>query len=166
MEKKTCCVTGHRDIPAREINRIKAVLRCETEKAVTDGFTCFMSGFAEGVDQYFAEIVLELKKSYPALELIAVIPYQKRLDSLREKKRTYEMLEACADVVVIREKYQPSVYSHRNRYMVEHSDRVIAVYDGREKGGTAGTIRFAHAMKKELREIPVGEINVPEYLKK
>ena len=47
-----------------------------------------------------------------------------------------------SDVVVIREEYQPSVYSHRNRYMVEHSDRVIAVYDGREKGGTAGTIRF------------------------
>ena len=166
MEKKTCCVTGHRDIPAREINQVKAALRREIEKAVVDGFACFMSGFAEGVDQYFAEIVLELKKSHPALELIAVIPYQKRLDSLREKKRTYEMLEACADVVVIREEYQPSVYSHRNRYMVEHSDRVIAVYDGREKGGTAGTIRFAHAMEKELREIPVGAVNVPGYLKK
>ena len=138
MGKKTCCVTGHRDIPAREINRVKAALRREIEKAVTDGFARFMSGFAEGVDQYFAETVLELKKSHPALELIAVIPYQKRLDSLREK----------------------------NRYMVEHSDRVIAVYDGREKGGTAGTIRFAHAMEKELREIPVGAVNVPEYLKK
>lgn len=45
------------------------------------------------------------------------------------------MLEACHDVVVIREEYQPSVYSHRNRYMVEHSNRVIAVYDGREKAG-------------------------------
>ena len=49
------------------------------------------------------------------------------------KGRTYEMLEACADVVVMQEKCHPSVYSHRNRYMVEHSDRVIAVYDGREK---------------------------------
>ena len=35
--------------------------------------------------------------------------------------RTYEMLEACADVVVMQEKCHPSVYSHRNRYMVEHS---------------------------------------------
>ena len=77
---------------------------------------------------------------------------------LMEKRRTYEMLEACADVVVMQEKYHPSVYSHRNRYMAEHSDRVIAVYDGREKGGTVRTIRFAHQMKKEFREIPVGEI--------
>ena len=166
MKKRTCCVTGHRDLPQREINHVKAALRQEIVKAIADGFTCFMSGFAEGVDQYFAEIVLEMRKSNPALELVAVIPYQKRLDSLREKKWTYEMLEECADVVVIRDEYQPSVYSHRNRYMVEHSDRVIAVYDGREKGGTAGTIRFTHVLKKELREIPVGVIVVPDHLKR
>ena len=90
MQKKTCCVTGHRDLPQKEINRIKAALRKAIEKAVADGFTCFMSGFAEGVDQYFAEIVLEMQKSNPALELVAVIPYQKRLDNLRQKKWTRE----------------------------------------------------------------------------
>ena len=166
MQTKTCCVTGHRDLPQKEINRVKAALRKEIERAIADGFTCFMSGFAEGVDQYFAEIVLEMRRLNPDLELIAVIPYQKRLDNLQKKKRTYKMLETCADIIVIREEYQPSVYSHRNRYMVEHSDRVIAVYDGREKGGTVGTIRFTHVLKKELREIPVGEIIVPDHLKK
>ena len=165
MEGKTCCVTGHRGVPQKEINHIKTELQREIEKAVTDGFTCFMSGFAEGVDQYFAEIVLELKKANPALDLVAVIPYRKRLDNLMENDRTYEMLEACADVVVIREEYQPSVYSHRNRYMVEHSDRVIAVYDGREKGGTVRTMRFANTMRKELREIPIGELFIPDHLK-
>ena len=158
MKGKTCCVTGHRDLPQKEINHVKAALRREIDCAVADGFTRFMSGFADGVDLYFAEFVLEKKKTNPALELIAVIPYQKRLDNLMEKGRTYEMLEACADVVVMQEKYHPSVYSHRNRYMVEHSDRVIAVYDGREKGGTVRTIRFTHQFRKELREIPVGLI--------
>jgi len=164
MDGKTCCVTGHRDIPQKEITHVKAELQREIEKAIIDGFTHFMSGFADGVDQFFAANVLELKKENSTLELIAVIPYQKRLDNLMKKPRTYEMLEACADIVVIQEEYQPSVYSHRNRYMVEHSDRVIAVYDGREKGGTAGTIRFTHMLKKELREIPVGKINVPDHL--
>lgn len=101
MEGKTCCVTGHRDIPQKEINKVKAALRREVDLAVKEGFTRFMSGFAEGVDQYFAEIVLEKKKKNPALELIAVIPYQKRLDNLMEKRRTYEcwrhvrMLSSC-----------------------------------------------------------------------
>ena len=62
------------------------------------------------------------------------------------------------------EEYRPNVYAKRNRYMVEHSDRVIAVYDGREKGGTVGTIRLAHTMKKELREISAWKIHIPKYL--
>lgn len=150
MIEKTCCVTGHRDIPQKEMNHVRAALRREIDCAVADG-----------ADQYFVEIVMELQKENPALKLIAVLPYRKRLDSLKSKAGTYEMLEACADVVVMQEEYQPSVYSHRNRYMVEHSDRVIAVYDGREKGGTVRTIRFAHQMRKELREIPVGDIFLP-----
>ena len=52
MKGKTCCVTGHRDLPQNEINKIKAALEHEIDAAVTDGFTCFMSGFADGVDQY------------------------------------------------------------------------------------------------------------------
>lgn len=87
MKGKTCCVTGHRDLPQNEINKIKAALEHEIDAAVTDGFTCFMSGFADGVDQYFAELVLERKQTNPALELIAVIPYRKRLDSLNKKTR-------------------------------------------------------------------------------
>lgn len=161
MRKKTCCVTGHRDLPQKEINYVKAALGREIDRAVADGYTCFMSGFGEGVDQYFAEIVLERQKENPALELIAVIPYKKRLDSLNEKSRTYKMLEACVEVIVVQEEYHPSVYSRRSRYMTERSDRVIAVYDGREKGGTVRTIRFVHQLKKELREIPVGKIHLP-----
>ena len=161
MRKKTCCVTGHRNLPQREINYVKAALRREIDRAAADGYTCFISGFGEGVEQYFAEIVLEKKKETPALELIAVIPYRKRLDSLNEKGRTYKMLEACSEVVVVQEEYHPSVYSRRSRYMAERSDRVIAVYDGQKKGGTVRMIRFVHLLKKELREIPIGEINLP-----
>ena len=76
------------------------------------------------------------------------------------------MIDRCAEIYVAAEEYHPSVYAKRNRYMVERSDRVIAVYDGREKGGTVGTIRLAHTMKKELREIPVGELHIPTYLQK
>ena len=101
MKGKTCCVTGHRDLPQNEINKIKAALEHEIDAAVTDGFTCFMSGFADGVDQYFAELVLERQQTNPALELIAVLPYRKRLDSLNKKTRNRELLEASADVVVI-----------------------------------------------------------------
>ena len=156
MEEKTCCVTGHRDIPDEQIDAVKYALRREIVKAVSDGYTGFMTGFANGADQYFAEIVVILQKDFPELRLIAVLPYRKRMDSLCQKEHTNALLDACAEVIVIQDEYRPNVYAKRNRYMVEHSDRVIAVYDGREKGGTVKTIRFAHQFRKELREIPVG----------
>ena len=161
MAEKTCCVTGHRDIPVEQIDTVKYALRREIIKAVSDGYTGFMTGFADGADQYFAEMVVNLQEDFPNLRLIAVLPYWKRMDSFESREQTKALLHACADVVVIQEEYRPNVYAKRNRYMVEHSDRVIAVYDGREKGGTVNTIRLTHNMKKELREIPVGEIHIP-----
>lgn len=159
--EKTCCVTGHRDIPAEQTEHIKYALRREIIKAVSDGYTRFMTGFADGADQYFAEIVVKLQEDFPDLRLIAVLPYRKRVDSLEARAQTKALLHACTDVVVIQDEYTPNVYAKRNRYMVERSNRVIAVYDGREKGGTVNTIRLAHRLKKELREIPVGEIILP-----
>ena len=35
MKGKTCCVTGHRDLPQNEINKIKAALEHEIDAAVT-----------------------------------------------------------------------------------------------------------------------------------
>ena len=156
MERLTCCITGHKDIPAQQIDYVKAALNHEIDKAIADGYTYFISGFGDGVEQLFAEIVITRKEHNPLLQLIAVLPYRKRLETLQKKDRTKLLLEGCADVVIIREEYIPSVYSHRNRYMIEKSARVIAVYDGREQGGTVNAIRFTHELRKELREIPVG----------
>ena len=156
MEQKICGVTGHREIPAEYMEQAEQGLRCEIEKAIADGYTYFISGFADGADQLFARIVLEKAKENPALRLEASIPYRNRYKRLMEDERTRAMLEACAKVAVISEEWASNVYMQRNRYMVSRADRVIAVYDGREKGGTVSTIRMVHAQKKEMREVPVG----------
>ena len=164
MQGKTCCVTGHRDIPAEQIGYIKKSLEQEVDRAVSDSFTCFISGFADGVDLLFAGIVAERIAKSPALKLIVAIPYRRRLDTLKKSERTKMLIDLCAEIYVAAEEYRLSVYAKRNRYMVERSDRVIAVYDGREKGGTVGTIRLAPTMGKELREIVAGELYVPPFL--
>ena len=166
MQGKTCCVTGHRDIPAEQIGYIKKSLEQEVVRAISDGFTCFISGFACGIDLLFAEIVSERIAKNPALKLIAAIPYRRRLDTLQKSERTRVLIDLCAEIYVAAEEYHPSVYAKRNRYMVEQSDRVIAVYDGREKGGTVETIRLAHTMKRELKEIPIGAIYIPQNIRR
>ena len=156
MKEKVCGVTGHREIPAEYMEQAEQGLLREIEKAIADGYTYFISGFADGADQLFAGIVLEKAKENPVLHLEAAIPYRNRYKRLMEDERTRGMLEACTKVEVISEEWASNVYMKRNRYMVGQADRVIAVYDGREKGGTVSTIRMVHAQRKEMREVPVG----------
>ena len=39
METKTCCVTGHRDIPKEYLDYVEQELRREVQAAIEDGFT-------------------------------------------------------------------------------------------------------------------------------
>ena len=74
MDSKMCCVTGHRDIPVSKINAVKYSLYLEIQAAISDGYTRFISGFADGSDLLFAAIVAEEKQRNPALSLEAAIP--------------------------------------------------------------------------------------------
>lgn len=153
MSEKTCCVTGHRDIPADKVDFIRARLREEIKTAIADGYTSFLSGFAQGADLLFAELVVEQMEEHPHLFLEAAIPYRNRLkskDALFQK-----CLAACKGIRVEQEEYSRDALMNRNRNMVSMSSRVIAVYDGRDKGGTLFTMRCAHTHQKEVREIRI-----------
>lgn len=121
-------------------------------EAINNGYTHFISGFAEGVDLYFADIVAEMKEENN-LFLEAAIPYRNRMKS--KDKEFQRLITQCNAVGIHSEEYSPSCYLARNRFMVQSSDLVIAVYDGREKGCTLSTMRYAHAMEKEVKVISV-----------
>lgn len=63
MNEKTCCFTGHREIPEDKSAYVEAMLRKAVDEAIEDGYTRFISGFAEGTDLMFAAIVAEEKSS-------------------------------------------------------------------------------------------------------
>jgi len=44
----------------------------------------------------------------------------------------------------------------RNRFLVEHADLLLAVYNGEQRGGTAATMRYAQKMGREI--IMIGPI--------
>lgn len=146
--EKTCCVTGHRDIPEEQMDRIQKLLRQEILAAIEDGYTHFISGFAAGADLLFADIVAELKEIYP-ITLEAAIPYPGRMKTPDE---TFQRLIRCCDTVKVHsDSYFKGCYMRRNRYMVDQSQRVVAVYNGRPTGGTAATVRYAKG--KDVRVV-------------
>lgn len=153
MSTKACCVTGHRDIPADKVEYVKTKLKEEIERAIADGFTTFISGMAEGVDLLYAELVIKQKTQHPELFLEAAIPYRNRLNTSDTLFR--KCLAGCNGIHVQQEEYNRDCFMNRNRYMVALSSRVIAVYDGRDSGGTLFTMRYAHTMEREVREIRI-----------
>lgn len=153
MSSLTCCVTGHRDISAERMAYVERELRQEVLEAISAGYTRFISGFAEGADLMFAAIVAEQKDYHPELFLEAAIPYAGRLKT--RSKQFHTLLQACDGIQVICQEYTPSCFMRRNRYMVREAQRVIAVYDGRDRGGTLFTMRYAHTLGKEIRVIQI-----------
>lgn len=153
METKTCCVTGHRNIPKERLDYVEQELRRQVQAAIKDGFTRFISGFAEGADLMFAAIVAEEKVQHPEFYLEAAIPYPGRRQS--KDQQFQKLLKACDGIKVVCNTYSKSCFFQRNRYMVAESQRVIAVYDGRERGGTLFTMRDAHAAGREVRVIRI-----------
>ena len=153
MTEKACCVTGHREIPEDKKEYVIAELEKEIRAAVTDGYTRFISGFAEGTDLIFAALVIELKAQGYPLVLEAALPYRGRLNS--DDQDFQKILSLCDRIKVLCEKSSYNCYHIHNRYMVDQSSRVIAVYDGREDGGTAYTISYASTQGKMVKEIKI-----------
>lgn len=54
MIEKTCCVTGHRQIPADKLAYVHMELKKAIMSAVADGYTRFINGGAAGADLLFA----------------------------------------------------------------------------------------------------------------
>jgi len=163
MLNHTCCVTGHRGVPIGQIEFVRRRLREELSDAIAQGFTRFLSGYAEGVDQLFAELVIEEMKKNPQIQLEAALPYRERFMRLLFNPKTKPLIQAAGKVTVSCEEYSPGSFHIRNHYMVLESSRVIAVHDGRQAGGTAATLRYAYAKQREVKEIVVkgnGELRI------
>lgn len=160
MPDYSCAFTGHRpmrfsfgyDEEHEDCIRLKEVMAEQVEKLILAGVATFYSGMALGVDQWGFEIVLELKKKYPHIRLIAVRPCDTQANkwSAEQRERYYNLLAQCDDEVLLSYNYTPTCMLERNDYLVEHADFILTVYDGGKKGGTAYTVRRALAQDKHL----------------
>lgn len=151
--QSTCCVTGHRNISEIQIPEIKEQLRQELLMAIQEGFTNFISGFARGVDLLFAEVVAELQDEGKQITLEAFVPYRGRFKT--KDADFHRLIKRCSGVGLTAEVYTPTCYITRDQAMVQQSARVIAVYDGREHGGTVFTIRYSRVMERDLHMIDI-----------
>ena len=152
---RSCCFTGHRpEKLAMPEGKIKAALETAIKAAVGDGYRTFISGMARGVDLWAAEIVLRLRDEGLPIRLICASPYEGFENRWRaEWREMYRRVLGSADLVkFICSGYNPSCFQVRNEWMVDHSSRVIAVYNG-TSGGTHNTLKYAKVQRVSIVQI-------------
>ena len=120
---------------------LKRKLFCEAQKHLLPDQTIYLSGMANGVDLWAAEQVILLKNAFPMhdIQLWAVVPYRNK--ALRDRYR--DILGEADKVILISEEYTLACMHVRNRRLVDEADHLIAVYDGKQQGGTRETIVYA-----------------------
>lgn len=159
--KAVCCFTGNRPhkLPwgrnedSFEFRAVKSRLVSEINGLADEGYLLFVCGAALGGDMYFAEAVLETKKTR-RIFLECAVPFRGQADNWAEEERKrYERIIRESDfVTVLSPFYTRGCMMKRNRYMVDKSSVVITLDYG-ESGGTAAT--KAYAEKRGLRIIPL-----------
>lgn len=155
LRLRRCCYTGHRPEKLSEPEGILCQkLEKEIRQAIADGFRVFITGMARGVDIWAAEIVLRLREEGQPIRLICAIPYPgfDRRWTADWQRRYNDVLRVTNLVRFISPGYSPSCFQTRNEWMVDHSARVIAVFNG-EPSGTKNTIDYATSRNTPIRII-------------
>ncbi len=165
-----CCFTGHRPEHLPWIYnendprcaKLKKVLYDTAEQAICDGFCDFYCGMARGIDMLCAEAVLALSEKYPQVQLHAALPCPGQSDNWPESDRVKynHLLERCSSKILVSPFYTDTCMLSRNRYMVDNSERLIAVWSGYFRGGTAYTVRYAKKLHKEIYLIRPADLSL------
>ena len=163
MLSYSCAFTGHR--PARYIfgydeehekcRQLKALLAVQIAALIDIGVTTFYTGMSLGADQWAAEIVLGMKAARDDIRLIAVIPCETQADrwSVDQRDRYFDIVDRCDDAINLQTKYTPTCMMERNRWLVDHAEFLLAVYDGGVRGGTAYTVKYAEGLERKVTVI-------------
>jgi uncharacterized phage-like protein YoqJ len=129
------------------VGQLRAALRTLNPELV-------LTGMSLGVDQWVAEICIS-----EGIPFDAIIPFHGYQSNWpRESQRTFEVLCAHANsvyVVTNTHQYNGNLLFRRNAFMVDRCDRVLAVFNGVQEGGTWNTVQYAHARGKPTQYVNI-----------
>lgn len=146
------CGTGHR--PGK-IHKSDYYSHVNTEKLAEFAQECLeeikpdkvISGGALGWDQALIRACISLN-----IPFIAAVPFKGQESKWPPSSQSVyrEMLKWAEDVVIVCEgEYSVEKMQTRNIWMCDHSDKVLALWDG-SSGGTRNCIEYAKECDKEI----------------
>ena len=140
-------ITGHRDLGEEEVGFVAEALHdllARLKKEHPKGLVA-LSALAEGVDTLFAEAALAL-----SIPLEVVIPFEEYAKDFPPgpPRQHFEQLLAYAQTIhrLPYRKRSDDAYLAGGIWIADHSDLLVAVWDGqpaRGKGGTGDVVAYA-----------------------
>ena len=99
---KSCCFTGHRDLPREAVNAIQGPLARQIEAFIAEGIVHFYAGGALGFDFLAEQAVLKAREQYPQIRLILALPYKGHDQVWKEEIRSnyQRLIEKNADEIL------------------------------------------------------------------
>ena len=143
MRDRICSGFGHRVLLMDIEKPLREVLeRLVDEEGVTEFYTGGMGEF----DALFARVVRSMKRNDPRLRLVLVLPYLTRQIAI-EKEWSESQYDEILIPTELDSVHPKAAITLRNRWMVDHSDFVVAALR-RNYGGAAEAARYAETRGK------------------
>lgn len=156
LREQTCCFTGHRIIPAHDIDIVTARTEIQIRELILrNGVRFFGVGGAIGYDTLAARILFRLRSTdYPQIRVILVYPFDGFTSRWSDEQRAeYARLFPQYDkAVCVAYSASREAYLERDRHLVDGSAYCIA-YCTRDSGGTAYTLRYAKQLGVEIYNV-------------
>ena len=145
MEEKTCCVTGHRDIPTDQVEYVKRELNREIESAIAAGYTRFISGF-DGL--IFALVETSLNYDIAKGELSESRPNYFVAGGVKDSEADFAFDNVGHSSI-------SSLYHlHLSDEARARAEKTLAERTARDKGEKPSIRSFLHDAKKDRAEQP------------
>lgn len=158
----TCAFTGHRpqhysfkyDETSWLCHALKNELGIAARKLYDQKrVRCFLIGGAIGADIWAGEEIIKMMREYKGISLRCVIPYRGHDTEWPKASRIrLQRITEQSEVVYLQESFSPDAYASRNRYLVDQTDFMIALYDYDKAAasGTGQTVRYAQCRGRPM----------------
>lgn len=141
---KSCCFTGHRQIPTGELAPLTAALDAALAEVYSEGYRAFYAGGALGFDSLAAERTLLLREKHPDVKLYLLLPCRDQSNgwAMEDAAHLYDLRARCDGYRYVNETYSSTAMYERNMALVASGELCIA-YLRRYASGAGQTFRAA-----------------------
>ncbi len=159
---KACAIIGERPTAFKfkynenesRCKRLKKRLHDQFALLYGQGVRRFLVGGMPGVDQWSGEILLKMKleQEFQDIELVVVVPcpgHDAKWDR-RSRERLAFLIQHSAEKITIGTTPGPEHYRKKDRYLADHADCLVAVYDWESAVPCETSKTVAYAVKKPI----------------